>query len=521
MSPLLLRFNRGLTPPLAKAGLPPQRNPGYTRPVPDTRASPMLAPVSALARLRVAALAVPPERWRAVVLAALGVLAVVTSVRYVRKIEHPSALGTQTRSAFLRWRGQIVGQFDQHDKWLPGLKQGADVYARYSYPNPPVMALILWPFYELPVTAGAILWFYLKVGMAALAAGWAFRLAADAGRPLPDWAKLLAVVLALHPVLSDLSHGNVNIFIAFLVFGGLDLFRRRWDFSAGVVLALAVACKVTPGLFLPYLLWKRAWKASAGMAVGLGLWLFVVPGAALGWQHNLTLLHSWYDVMVGPFLVDGKITSERANQSIPGTVVRLLTAEPSELAYDEDDKPVPKEFHNLTDIGRANARWVIRGFQAAFALALAVFCRGWLSRSVGPRQGLRFGAEVGLILLGMLLFSERTWKHHAVTLILPYAVLAGALAVPRLRALAAVALIVAAVLTLGPSVLPDKGQDVALVYGAYTAAFLALTAAMCGVITRSFEDAPGPMPHRAHLDDGRPDEKMVTGGTSAARVSVS
>ena len=34
--------------------------------------------------------------------------------------------------------------------------------------------------------------------------------------------------------------------------------------SAGCVLGLAIACKVTPALFVPYLAWKRSWKALAG-----------------------------------------------------------------------------------------------------------------------------------------------------------------------------------------------------------------------------------------------------------------
>ena len=33
-------------------------------------------------------------------------------------------------------------------------------------------------------------------------------------------------------------------------------------------------------------------------------------------------------------------------------------------------------------------------------------------------------AEFGTVVLGMLIFSERTWKHHAVTLLIPFAVIA-------------------------------------------------------------------------------------------------
>ena len=39
-------------------------------------------------------------------------------------------------------------------------------------------------------------------------------------------------------------------------------------------------------------------------------------------------------------------------------------------------------------------------------------------------QAWRLAAEFSLVIIGMLLFSERTWKHHCVTLLLPFAVLA-------------------------------------------------------------------------------------------------
>ena len=48
-------------------------------------------------------------------------------------------------------------------------------------------------------------------------------------------------------------------------------FTRGWDIAAGLSLALGIACKVTPALFLPYLVWKRAWKTLAATAAEGGL----------------------------------------------------------------------------------------------------------------------------------------------------------------------------------------------------------------------------------------------------------
>ena len=51
------------------------------------------------------------------------------------------------RSAILRWRPQIL-QLDS-----------VNIYERYAYPNPPIMALLLMPIAELPPLLTALAWF--------------------------------------------------------------------------------------------------------------------------------------------------------------------------------------------------------------------------------------------------------------------------------------------------------------------------------------------------------------------------
>src|SRR5262245_31591427 len=245
---------------------------------------------------------------RLFVLALLLVFAAV-SVQYSVKVLTPRKDGL-TQSAILRWSKQIQA-----------MEGGENIYATSNYPNPPIMPQMLWPLSELATVsplAGALTWFYLKVGMALVCMVWTFRLVESPGRPFPAWAKALTVVLAIRPILGDLSHGNVNIFILFLVMAALYAFSRGKDLASGLLLALAIACKVTPALFVVYFLWKRAWRVLAGCGLGLALFFFVIPAAVLGWDQNKDLLASWVDQMVTPYLVGGVITSEHPNQSLPG-----------------------------------------------------------------------------------------------------------------------------------------------------------------------------------------------------------
>jgi hypothetical protein len=94
-----------------------------------------------------------------------------------------------------------------------------------------------------------------------------------------------------------------------------------------------------------------------------------------------------------------------------------------------------------------------------------------------------------VIILGMLLFCERTWKHHCVTLLLPFAVITYRLIAFRcgkaMRAyligtLAAVTLLMAMTSTS----LLDSTAKLMQVYGAYVWAYLLLLTALVVVLRR-------------------------------------
>jgi hypothetical protein len=419
----------------------------------------------------------PRVSERGFLAALLGLFAIV-SIQYTLKTLDLRD-GKQDRSAILRWREQ-----------LQRLDGGENIYVLKNYPNPPIMALLLRPLADLPPLVGALVWYYLKVGMALAAFALTFRLVEEPGRPFPSWAKALTVLLSIRPIVSDLTHGNVNLFILFLVVSALAAFRRRWDLTAGVILALAIACKVTPALFVAYFAWKRSWRVLAGVALGLVLFFFVIPAAVLGWQVNTELLGSWVHQMVTPYVVGGIVTSDHPNQSLPGLIHRLLTASPSSAIY-VNDVYTPTEYHNLLSLGPAKAGWVVRACMACFSAAVVWRCR----TPTRPRERAALAAEYALIVLGMLLFSERTWKHHAVTLVLPFGVLCYALAAgcpgPRLRAylIGTLAAAQLAMATTSVGLLPDEWAKLGHVYGAYTSAFLLLTVAL--VVVLGFPEAYG------------------------------
>jgi hypothetical protein len=114
----------------------------------------------------------------------------------------------------------------------------------------------------------------------------------------------------------------------------------------------------------------------------------------------------------------------------------------------------------------------------------------WCCRTpTKPRQSAALTAEYALFVLGMLLFSERTWKHHSVTLMLPFGVICYALAAgnigrrTRTYLIGTLIAVQVALATTSTGWLPDDTwATLAQVYGAYTWAFLLLAAAMVAVL---------------------------------------
>jgi alpha-1,2-mannosyltransferase len=439
------------------------------------------------------------QRW---FVAGLLLFFVGLSVQYSLKV-------LNHRSAFERWREQILS-----------INDGTDSWERFNYPNPPIMALLLEPLVKLPPLVGALCWFYLKVGMTLLAIHWAFSLVERPGRLFPAWGKALAVLLSLRPIMGDLTHGNVNLFILFLVLGSLYAFRRRRDFTAGIVLALAIACKVTPALFVPYFVWKRAWKTLAGCAVGLVLFFWLVPGSVLGMAENAQYLHSWFERMILPYVVGGEVTTDHNNQSLPGLVHRMLTHSPSFSTY-IDNQYTPVEYLNVLDLPPLGARLIVKAAMALFALLVLWTCR----TPTTSRRNWRLAAEFSLIVLGMLLFSERTWKHHCVTLLLPFSVLAYYLAAfqpaPRLRwyLIGTLAAVVVLMTTTGTGLVDDleRTAKLAQAYGAYVWAYVLLAAALV-VLLRHGEDDVTLRAERAML---HPFYASTSGTTLPPGTSVS
>ena len=148
-----------------------------------------------------------------------------------------AGLGTQYtfkvlshRSAFVRWQGADPSTFDS----------GENIYQRFAYPNPPVMAVLLRPLAKMGSVAEALTWFCLKVAMALLAGG---GLSGYRAGGVPFAVARPQALLSLRPIVRICRFGNISIFILFLGDRCLYAWHLRRDFASRTV--------ASPGRVLP------------------------------------------------------------------------------------------------------------------------------------------------------------------------------------------------------------------------------------------------------------------------------
>ena len=142
---------------------------------------------------------------------------------------------------------------------------------------PPFAAVVFAPLTVLPLPVLKVLWTGLNVGLIVFVVR---RSAVVMGMPLgaAATALLVAVVLALDPVRTTLYLGQINVVLLALVLA--DLTGRRSSRWRGVGVGLAAAVKLTPLIFVAYLLLVGRLRAAttamltfAAAAVGLGFLL--------------------------------------------------------------------------------------------------------------------------------------------------------------------------------------------------------------------------------------------------------
>jgi hypothetical protein len=182
--------------------------------------------------------------------------------------------------------------------------------------------------------------------------------------------------------------------------------------------------------------------------------------------------------MVRPYVVRNEMSGTEINQSMPGVMVRLLT----DVKTGSNRYDVHHDL-NVASLSSPAVRRAVKLLAISLVLLLGLLCTTRFRGRADPR----LLGEVGLVVLTMLFVSERSWKHHYVTLIIPYTYLMAEFYSPKLGRpgrwvigsvlSASFALMAAASTEVGGLFAEGQGHEIAQYYGVFLWAGVLLYAA--------------------------------------------
>ena len=192
---------------------------------------------------------------------------------------------------------------------------GTPGHLPFTYP--PFASIAALPLLPLPQTITAQLWGIATIAMLAWCVRVSFRplIERDPARSDLTVALLAALFLATRPVYDHLADGQVDIVLMTLCLADVVTLRPRWP--RGLLVGLATAIKLVPGIFIPYL-WITGRRRAAAVAAGTFLACTALAGFA-----DLGDSHRYWTHLVFDTERPG-ITAGYKNQSLRGILLRVL-----------------------------------------------------------------------------------------------------------------------------------------------------------------------------------------------------
>jgi hypothetical protein len=170
--------------------------------------------------------------------------------------------------------------------WLQREKdhRAVDVRVIGLVPITPFSTLIMWPLTGLTPLAAKHTWILLNL---ALLIPLGLLLRSMSGLTHQRIALLFALSIPFH---RDILYGQFYMLLLLLIVAACWAYLREYYVLAGVLVALATACKIFPVLFFVFFFQRRSWRTLfSGMVTGLAAVTLSI--AVFGWNVHRTYLH--------------------------------------------------------------------------------------------------------------------------------------------------------------------------------------------------------------------------------------
>ncbi|HEY4312901.1 MAG TPA: glycosyltransferase family 87 protein [Pirellulales bacterium] len=293
-----------------------------------------------------------------------------------------------------------------------------NIYESFAFHYLPARAMIDAATAWLPYRVDRAIW--LLATCAGLA--WCVKFWSSLGKePGYAWGRPAAAALAVTGcyILRDLPECGLQLFLLFLLSMALWGLVQGRVALCGCSLGLAAVYKVTPAIFLPYLLWKRQWRAAGWMVTSSTLFC-LLPALHLGWEKDVALHRQWFAFVTHTLTLadpsdNGVEVPVLRNQSLPLMLARLVEEYPvGHPLYVKSDALV-----RLANWDAARTKLFVRTGLLVLAGVLAWRCRRRVDVVDG---GVGLGCEWAAVCVLIAILSPLCWMQHLV-LVIPAALL--------------------------------------------------------------------------------------------------
>jgi len=272
-----------------------------------------------------------------------------------------------------------------------------------TFKNAPIVATAIVPLAMLPPLLARWIWCLLDVALVGLIVWLGVRIVEGDGniRAKTWWLAWGAAGLSIRYIMNQMHAGSTTTLWVALILGAFYLMQRGRMFAAGGVLAMAIAWKLVPICFVPYLLLRRrATLGFAGLLLAGGA-MFIVPVALLGWNQNINVHALWPEHLTSTEIP--KQVWRIQNQSVYAQLSRLLA--PSTYGSQMADWP-REQVRNL---------WLVVSCTTA-AILYGAF---WLTNRRRGRE-THPCVHLAMLLIYMTVCNPLAWRYNFVALIFPY-----------------------------------------------------------------------------------------------------
>ena len=265
-------------------------------------------------------------------------------------------------------------------------------------PITPFSTLAMWPITGLSALAAKHVWLLVNL---ALLVPLCWMIRSMTGLTYQRIALVVALSFPLHRNLLD---GQFYLVLLVSIVAACWAYLRELYVLAGILVAVAAACKIFPVLLFVFFLQRRAWRALVSGAV-TGLAAVAVSVAVFGWNVHRTYLH---EILPWTLHGEGMPPYVTSSASISSVLHYLFLPEPQWN---------PHPWHN-------SPLWfaLLQSTLPMLALAPAIL----LIRREDHTKG-RILLEWSALLTASLAISTMPASYHFVLMVLPVCVLAARL----------------------------------------------------------------------------------------------